>query len=360
MASVNNQSQTAAFNPFKMIGDAATGLASAVTKECGRIVAEATENIAQDLKQVATGIEKGGFLGGAVEFADVMSPGHQFANLLDATNVIPENAALKEGLSAAVNFLTGHQLVAFKDVADALGQMSAMQSSGSQTQPNAPQTPAHPSTGCQSSGTAHAPSAGADAPFAGSRYGINDWGCGTGMSGMLDSFAEFLRWSPNDKDENCGTMEGKLEAEERKLLAEIKKILANPCLDFEDMVFHLMRAVIKGTQKQVRVVAKSIATDGEAARDARTAATKEINAARKDLRDAEASGDTKAVSKAERRIAKLEAEHANAFDERTESRNDKVEVMKNIIQKLTEMQQALSNILNSQHETALAAVRAIR
>lgn len=97
----------------------------AAGRELGRVGAESRKNVSNDFTSIADAIDKHGFLGGAVQAADVFSPGHQVANGLDAWNVIPEDPALKELISGGVNLASGapFSLLALKDLADAVGAM---------------------------------------------------------------------------------------------------------------------------------------------------------------------------------------------------------------------------------------------
>jgi hypothetical protein len=49
-----------------------------------------------------------------------------------------------------------------------------------------------------------------------------------------------------------------------------------------------------------------------------------------------------------------------AQDGNSDSRNIQFEIIKNEIQKLSQMQQAMSNVLNTMHEQAMSAIRQIK
>jgi hypothetical protein len=101
-----------------------------VSKSAGREVERALDehvtHIEEDFDSIAKAIDEGGLLGGVVQSADVFSPGHVVANELDAWNVIPEDPALKELVSAGTNLATGgpFALLAAKDLADSIGAIS--------------------------------------------------------------------------------------------------------------------------------------------------------------------------------------------------------------------------------------------
>lgn len=103
------------------------------TREVERALDESVTHIEEDFDSIAKAIDDGGLVGGAVQAVDVFSPGHQIANSLDAWNVIPEDPALKELVSAGGNLATGGpwSLLALKDLADSIGAIKG-----------SPQTPA--------------------------------------------------------------------------------------------------------------------------------------------------------------------------------------------------------------------------
>lgn len=360
---------SSSFNPFKAIGDAVGGafgaVARALDRECGRIVNEVAENIGKDAQQIAKGIESGGLLGGLVETFDVLSPGHQIANFLDATNVIPENIAVQEGVSAAANLLSGNALAGFKDIADAIAAFGspAVGARRCSPPPNASQTPMHPNEAHERRKDAVRIAVEAARDRAAAHSAARDGYCGDASPGRGTYHDCMVRWWANAGAPSCeqgSAGDGAVDDAERRMSAEINRILNNPCLDFEDMIFHLMRAVIKGTQAQAKAMTKALTAEAKDARQARTQGSEAVISARRELRRAEAAGNRDGVARAEATLERLQLNNQNSFEARTESRNDKMEVLKNILQKLSEMQQALSNVLNAQHETAMATVRAIR
>jgi hypothetical protein len=96
-------------------------------REIDRALRKQVTQIDNDFDSIAGAIDKGGLLAGAIQVADVFSPGHQVANGLEAWRLLPSNdTRTKELVSAGVNLgfapVTGLPgfLIAAKDVADAL------------------------------------------------------------------------------------------------------------------------------------------------------------------------------------------------------------------------------------------------
>lgn len=115
-----------------------SNLATTVAKEWDATLRRTEKNVRADLDSIATAIDKGGFLGGAVQTVDVFSVGHQTANLLENFRVIGSDPAVKEGVSGAVNLLSGNHLLALKDAADLIGALGASGASSASSAAPAP------------------------------------------------------------------------------------------------------------------------------------------------------------------------------------------------------------------------------
>jgi hypothetical protein len=162
----------------------------------------------------------------------------------------------------------------------------------------------------------------------------------------------------------------KLEQDLAKADADIDKILSNPNLSFEDMIFMLMNAIIKQSQSEVKLGL----ADEKAARD--------VAKGGRDIERNAIKAEGSSIAKEQTRIAGLKPEEKEkaqaALNERktkldsrseslstslgdaSESRAERFEELKNAMNKITEMQQALSNILNNMHQTAMSTIGNIR
>ncbi len=110
MTSVNNKSN----DPMAALGK----LFGSIGNEAGSAVKEAGKLATEDVNSIGKAVETGGFIGGALQFLDVASLGHQTANVADvATGKGALDPKVKEGISAGVNYLTGNP-IALKDLFD--------------------------------------------------------------------------------------------------------------------------------------------------------------------------------------------------------------------------------------------------
>jgi hypothetical protein len=363
---------------FKAIGDGFNQVATAAGKELNRIGAEVVENIHKDAAQIEGGIQRGGFLGGLVEAADVFSPGHQIVNVLDATNVIPEDQALQELISGGINLGAGIAyggpvalplyLLAAKDVADSLGAMSR------------PGTPMAPSQGnvspevVQRMRQIQVESPAPRAPRRSSAPAVEN------IRGRQPAFAVELPkgagpccgvgggFAPGSLGEAHGRALEKMLARIREMLDKknapsdddlertIDKIL-NSGMGFEDMIFALLRTLIRDTEKQGKALVNDLRGSRKEAGKTRDGMTADIKDAREKLKSE--------TDPAKRQVLQGEledkiAERAQFMDDSASSRAEIAEDLKNLMQKLSEMQQALSNVMNSMHESSMAAIRNIR
>jgi hypothetical protein len=111
MSSVNNKVDN---NPLNALGR----LFGAGKSELGRAGNEGLQRTTEDIDSVGKALETGGFIGGALQFLDVTSLGHQVANVADvATGAGTLDPKLKEGISAATNWAVGSPAL-FKDLFD--------------------------------------------------------------------------------------------------------------------------------------------------------------------------------------------------------------------------------------------------
>jgi hypothetical protein len=350
---------------FGAISDGISNVAKSAKREVSRAGKEFVTHIEEDFDSISKAIDEGGFVGGAIQAADVFSPGHRLAQDLDALNIIPDDPVLKELISGGVNLATPGptQLLAAKDLIDAIGAM----------QKNQP--PAAGSTIAPSQGAEHPSKAppsqkgwvtGEDLVYGGGRtHGDTGGSCGGGFSveaevGCGGRFTERLQDALarlKKQGERCpggtGPADGELER-------EIQKILANPNLMFEDMIFLLMRAFIKDTRKEVTSIAGELRGTSKAQHADKKDQQKLLESARAELADAQASKDPKVIQEASNKVQNLKDNMDMTAAERSDARADKFEELKQVMQRLSEMEQALSNVLNTMHEGSMAAIRNIR
>src|SRR5688572_26653971 len=111
------------------MGDWFSDMGKAISSQWERSTKEIGDAFKSDLDQVVKKTRDEGFLQGAIEMADVFSPGNVTGELLDGFNIIPEDPGLKEMISGGVNFAAGAlipgaglplQLLALKDGFDAV------------------------------------------------------------------------------------------------------------------------------------------------------------------------------------------------------------------------------------------------
>lgn len=356
---------------FSSVSNAVGALGKGIQKEWDRATKELGDEIVEDINTISADVERGGFLGGVMTAVDVLSPGHQAVNVLDAFNVIPEDKVLQEVLSGGINLGVGlavgggnpltlaGTLLALKDGADAIGAMKASPAAIAQA-PTQSQTPMSPEEAKR-----QAIDEAKDKAKERARQKNAESAARNGYSsGVLGSFELNL----NNIIGNLGDLLGpseptgndEIDEEERKMLAEIKRILNTPGMMFEDMIYALMRAVIRGTDKQAKALTRQLESDSDNLTRDKKGLRAEVAKANDELAQAKKSNDPVKIAEAENKLMAAQGKLDDIVAERTDSRNERFEQLKQMLQKLSEMQQALSNILNSQHESAMAAIRNIR
>ncbi|MBI1946753.1 MAG: hypothetical protein HYS27_13735 [Deltaproteobacteria bacterium] len=359
-----------------MADDFFSAMGKAISNQWDRSVKELQQDFGADLRRVVDKTENEGFLQGAFEAADVFSPGNLTAEVLDGFNIIPEDPGLKELVSGGVNLGVGlavgaaggpvgfavqgaGMLLAGKDLMEAVGACTTPNAGAIAQRPTAAQTPRSPQDAKRAAVAAAKEAAIArvedKVALAEARRRLDHavpasggyCDCGSVADGSRTSIAELMK--------RLRELYG--EDKTGKADAEIDKLLNNKSLCFEDLIFLLMRTVIKQGQTEVRALADELRGVGEKNRGDR----KEMNGEIAELhRQYAATKDPAAREQLGNQIRELEDKRELTVEERMESRAEKAEELKNALQKLSEMQQALSNVLNTQHETAMGAIRNIR
>jgi hypothetical protein len=363
---------------FGNLGKATNNLFQAIGKESGRIVNEAGRHMTESIDEVAKQTQKGGLFMGAATAADKLSPGNFIAGAVDS--VIPGEdlpQPLVDGISAAGNLVAaglvggpfgavfgvmavvdGFQAIAGTGAGSAAADVKA---SGGQRM----QTPESPSEASARRGFE------VRIPAELLRRGVvvdtirgGGWADGgledVGIGGRAEDPARAGR----DRLR-------KMEADARKVDAEIEKILRNPNLSFEDMVFLLMRALIKQSNLEVKAELQAEKNSRTSARAAESTERKALQAEEQSIsreraqlmaQPAGAERDGKLAKLAEKQtaLASRRENFSSGLNEASESRQERFEQLKEAMQKISEMEQALSNIMNSLHQTAMNAIGNIR
>lgn len=356
-------------------GNGMARIGNSIAKETDRAMRELGDNVSKDAAKIDTAIQKGGLLGGVVEAADVFSPGHQSVNVLDAFNVIPEDVALQEGISAGINIGMGlfsanpltlaYYAVGAKDIGEAMAAgstpMAPAHSTASPSEELVSRTVGHGAheggrvdhgrkTNGQDAIERHRREQAIDLAKDKIRARRDGYAAGYDAGFKMGYESGYLAAIKRNEELFGDDKTGQVES-------EIDKILSNPNLCFEDMIFALLRAVIKEGQGDVKEMAKDLKNgrleEGEIKKDFDgkiKAKTEEI----KNEKDPARKNDL------QNELQNLREERAEKLSERSESRAEVAEDLKNLMAKLSEMQQALSNILNTQHEGAMSAIRNIK
>ncbi len=366
---------------------------NSVTREAGRVANEATRHVTESIDDVSnktTG--PGGLLEGAAAALEKASPGRFVAGAIDS--IIPGEdlpPPLADGIAAGVNFAVGTivpgvgfplQLIAITEAYSAVTGLMAS------SPPSAPPPPTEQSSRMQ---TPESPqqairdriAAGPDLggigqlrPIDGSRFaglkdkldGLRDGGYGGNGLVTID-IGGHRPGRPGGKDVDSRLK--KLEADLAKADADIDKILSNPNLSFEDMIFLLMRAVIKQSEAETKIGLREEQKARDAERGVRDGTKADIRSFQTEvdgLRSQVAgmaagpARDTKQaeLTQKEGTLRNMQDDLSTSLGDSAESRADRMEELKQAMQKVSEMQQALSNILNTLHQTAMNAIGNIR
>lgn len=392
---------------FKTIENGFNKLGKATQREFERIGEKTSKNVAADFDQVARGMDNGGIAGFCVELADVTSMGHQGANMAENFHLIGDDPRVKEGLSAGINltaglvlasatgmpvFALGGAALAAKDVADMCGNGAANPG---------PMAPAHgaatPRQGAEAHRNGQSTSAsgtgGADksalkdakrdyapgekkealkeAKEAARREAIEDAkamskaksqarrdGYAAGYEAGQESVLRAIGCDVHGCNELIESIEehyGKDKTDE--VSSRIDELLNDPNLCFEDMIFALMKAIMKDSQD----TAKGMADELRGSRNEEKALSDKFQGDIDKLTEKiKNEPDQAKKNDMQNELQNLREKRASEVGFKAEGRNQIAEDLKNLMQKLSEMQQAMSNILNNQHESAMAAIRAIR
>ncbi len=344
------------------IARSAGDLWNAVANQVDRSVREYGQNLGADQQRVIDKFENEGLLQGVIEIADVTSMGNQAVQLGSAFNVIPDDPALKQGIACGLNALM-YNPIAIKDAFDAIGALTSASPGAVAAMPTAPQTPLAPEA---------AKRAAIEAAKDRARERVHDKVERTETNALIDRLTDRL----GDRDGyHCGgdCVHDGLRRDLGELLRlvrelygkdktdragdEIDRLIGEGNLCFEDLMFLLMRKVIREGQEEAKGLAEELDGVGSADRAARERWNGDLADVRSRLA---AAKDPAAREQLGNQLQGMADNRALDVDERAESRAELAEKLKYTMQKLGEMEQALSNILNTQHETAMGAIKNIR
>jgi hypothetical protein len=379
-------------NFLQDLGHATQKLFHAVGAEHARALDEAGRHVTESVDAVTRSVEQAGIFGGLATAADRFSPGNIVAGAVDA--VIPGRdlpQPLADGISAGANVLLGAlvpgaalplNILGLVDGFQALGGvLGGGRGVGGGQRMQTPENPADAGrrSSSSSSCTAHRViHAGPDVdaginvgrlvdivrrrPEGG--FGFDDPRFdGPGFDGRRPGLEDTARAGRR----RLARLEHDLHAAD----AAIDRVLQNPHLCFEDMIFLLLRALVKQSQLEAKIGLQAEKNDRDTARQAeraeRQALQRDEAALARDRARIAGMGEGAEKNKA---LAALSArqtsvngrreEFTTAVGEATESRQERFEELKQAMQKITEMQQALSNILNTLHQTAMNTIGNIR
>ena len=403
-------------------GKALAELWNGVMKEGGRAVGEAGKLVAESIDDISKATKSGGVVGGALQAFEELSPGNFAAGAVDVLTGRGElDPQLAAGIRGGVNLLVGAmvpgpglllQAQALKDAAGAFGMLG-----GAPTSPASPpagqhpgatqqQSPERPSeagrrTGGSPTGRAEwstekrarieeakakakeeikskareANQNGRIADLEGrvayleKLMGVQENKPGGGYGGNTDVSGgfvtiDFSSLKGSDLRRGVDRLKDNISGADD----EISRILDNPNLSFEDMIFMLMNVLVKQQQAEVKDMTKDLRekkADFDAEKKGLRAEIKKQEESVATLRgkasaDPKNEGVVKNLGLAESKLKGMTESLTDRQNDFGDSRQENFEAIKNAMNKLSEMQQSLSNILNTMHQSAMNTIGNIR
>lgn len=390
---------------FKSIGDGFNKLGRACDDQMKKIGERTNKNVTEDFDRVANKTKNENFFSGAIQALDELSVGNMTADTAQNLGLIGENDnKTKELVSAGVNLTTGLVLAsatgmpvfalggvasASKDLVDyfqaspaapgapmaqpqstlspkeQLRRAKAEQCGGHVDQVNSAKKDALKAAKAEAKAEARAEAKEraielAKAKAEGRRSGYaegfeagRDAGAGSAAGGVRNVVIDVHYC--NEMLECSEEHFGKDKTDQ--VTDKIDDILNNPNLCFEDMIFALLRAIMKDSQDQAKSMANDLRGQRAEERGARKDWDDKIAKKQDEIKNEK---DPSKKNDLQNDLQSLREQRAGDLGDMADSRNQIAEDLKNLMQKLSEMQQAMSNVLNSQHESAMAAIRNIR
>lgn len=401
-----------------------------VVTETGRAAGEAGRLMTESINDIGRATQSGGVVGGTLQAFEEVSPGNFAAGAVDVlTGPGQLNPQLAAGIRGTVNFATSLipgvapmaaplQLQALKDAATAFGLLGGTPQAGGPDAQRAPgatrtQTPERPTeaagrkTGREALDAAKERKQEAKAEARRELIAaikekavdrMKEKAQNDRIAGLeervsyLEQLAGVDETKPNGgygppsdltggmitidfgvtrPGKNGDPRLAKLEQDLAKADADIDKILSNPNLSFEDMIFMLMNAIIKQSQSEVKLGLADEKAARDVAKGGRDIERNAIKAEGSSIASEQvtiakmAPGKEKDEATAALNVRKTNLDSRSEslstnLGDATESRTERFEELKNAMNKITEMQQALSNILNNMHQTAMSTIGNIR
>lgn len=375
--------------------------ANDIAEGAAKSLDEYTSGMDKEMNDVGEAAKKGDFLGAGLEAIELFSPGAGMTEALSATGFLPDDPFVKNVASAAINFTVGGGLLnpaTWKDMGDAAAALSAGGSSTSNVQPAESQTCERPSSAAakraknRAKGNARSGKR-AEAKDA-QRAELREKAELRGELSALKRAIERLEEKVGDGYSSSASAAGGSPAEQlENVMKEIQSIISQlkgdpsgvegrfeqnsdwlkemggdpnsevaklgPNATFEDFVAAFMFDIAREKQQQIKEMGlemKQLNAEKQAfkALDKMEKAGQKIQSAALTFFGGPLGGLASAVSEmgaggAEGQVEKIE-----------DSRQLLFEKLKNEMNKLQEMMQALSNVLNTMHEGAMNAIRNIK
>lgn len=372
---VGNMAQDAVETLDEMVQGAGQAVRDA-DEAVGNFVQDASERLNKEINDVGQKMKDGDPFGAAKEALELFSPGVHVSNGLAALGFGEDNPFLQNVVSAAMNLATGHLAAVAKDVEDLIA-LAATETSGT-TEPAPPHTPPPP---CAHAVKVNSPKIelGLKAIF-------------ERLNGMAPGATHNCGW-PGDPPRSTDLAEnvkdrinnwiGRPDRIFQPLPGRIRDIieglphapdsevakLPRPCA-FEDLVAAFMVDVMKAAQEDVK--AKMEELERMNAQKAALNTAKQVadgvkmgaEVAGTVIGTIIAPGIGTAIGSGAGKMAGDAITGGEALSHKKEELEDSrqllFEQMKNSMNRLQQMMQALSNVLNTMHEGAMNSIRNIK
>ncbi len=353
------------WNPLKDLTNAVTSGARSVGRAVEGAAKEAVELVTESINDVSKATEEGGFVGGTAQFLEEVSPGNFVAGAVDVLTGdgrLDPNTA--QQIRFATNVLVGGPAAGITNLRDGMDMLGKLMAPQEQKAP----PPAGPVPPGQS----------AEPPATGF-VRLIDRDLRITIDGPTKERLKGIKlpekaWpeSPDIGGYVKGPKPGKTIDRQKDAIeqanAELDKLLNNPNLSFEDMIFLVMQHFMKEQQDEVRQMTTDLGGKKDAFEKEKVGLNANVDAAKKEFATAQAAasknpGDEKAqtaLADAAAKVRGAEERLNTASTDFGDSRAMQFELLKNAMNKLSEMQSTISNILNAMHQTAMQTIGNIR
>jgi predicted nucleic acid-binding Zn-ribbon protein len=393
------------------------GLFNSIGKSFDNTVKETGKLMTESINDIGKAFESGGFVGGTIKAFEEVSPGNFAAGAFDVLTgpgqLDPKVAA---GISSVVNMAAGAaipgaglplQLLALKDAAVAFGMIGSAPTTEQAPPANSGQQPESPSSAARgrkspeelaalkkrvkeqkakreerkeaienakakARESMHAKAVENSKLMEKAEAAVARGGGYAEVKDILGDLAIFdfakgvlADAKANDKARGKVDTMGGYVAEAND---EIDKLLNNPNLSFEDMIFMIMQHFMKEQQTEVKNMTRDLRGQKDGFEADKVGMRADVDKAEADFAKAQAAlskdpsneGLATAAAKAKADLRDKENTLNDATGDFQDSRAEKFELIKNAMNKLSEMQSTLSNILNAMHQTSMQTIGNIR